>query len=85
VLCKEPNITEVEGQLSRSDSLNPHQKLIFTKLELTRKMQRPSVSRSDVTEQHLQILAIKSLKDKVQDRNQWHSMVEVIRGRSGLW
>ena len=64
MLYEDPDITKVRGQLSRSDGLNPRQKITFTRPEHTRKRQRPSVSRLNVTEQHLQILGIKSLKDK---------------------
>jgi hypothetical protein len=80
VLYKDPDITKVGGQLSKSDGLNPRRKITVTKPERTRKRQRPSISRLDVTEQHLQIVGSKSLKDKAQDRNQWHGIVEVVRG-----
>lgn len=79
MLYEETDITEEGGQLSRSDGLNPRWKLNFTRPKRTRKRQRPSVSRLGVTEQHLQILGIKSLKYKAQDRNQWLSIAEVVR------
>ena len=66
VLYKEPDITKVGGQLLRLDGVNPHWKLTYTRLECARKRQRPSVSSLDVTEQHPQILRIKSLKDRAQ-------------------